>query len=93
MEKLFCIDIGEISVYLHFPLVKDTLALSKLAYQLVDSSVSVPGLCDHVFTKVTHLVCVLGEASREGSLVATRGDQKNIGSSLCELENWLIILP
>jgi len=73
MEELFCIDGSEVLVDLELPLVQEA-SFRKALNKIVDSTIAVFGLCDHIGAKITHLVRILGETSWQRSLMAPGGE-------------------
>lgn len=84
VEELLGADICEVLCNLHLPIAEEA-GLGKTLNKVVDAIETVLRLRNHVGAQVTHLVGVLGETSGQGSLVATRGDQKHILASLLKL--------
>ena len=73
MEELFCIDGSEVLVDLELPLVQEA-SFRKALNKIVDSTIAVLGLSDHIGAKITHLVRILGETSWQRGLMAPGGE-------------------
>jgi len=90
--ELLGFDLSKVLVDLDLPLTQK-ICLGKMFDQVVDTVVSVIGLSDHVRSKVSHSVRIFCKVLWKCGLVATRGHEVNVLSSLGQVEERKLNFP
>jgi hypothetical protein len=73
MEELSCIDGSKVLVNLELPFVQEA-SICKALNKIINATITILGLSDHIGAKITHLVHILGETNWQRGLMAPGGE-------------------